>query len=92
MPSERKGSSEFCFIGPSHSVGVDRAIESLERDFPEVLKTALLTNAQLGDHVRDQNFFRLGTGTESGRHLDRRSKNVAMMLHRFTGADADSNF
>jgi hypothetical protein len=73
-------------------MGADRAIESLECEVPEVLKTELLTSAQLGDHVRDQNFFRLGTGTESGRHLDRRSKNVAMIFHRFTGGDADSNF
>ena len=71
MPSERKGSSEFCFIGPRDSVGPYRAIESFEREFPEILKTELLTNAQLGDHVRDQNLFRLGTGTESGCHLDR---------------------
>ena len=70
---------------------MDRAIESLECEVPEVLKTDLLADAQFGDHVRDQDLFRLGTGTESGRHLDRRSKNVAMTFHRFTGGDADPN-
>src|SRR4029453_500954 len=74
-----------------HGVGADRVIESFEREFPEGLKTELLTNAQLRDHVRDQDLSRLGTRTESGRHLGGRSKNVAMTFHRFTGGDADSN-
>ncbi len=51
LPSDCEGTLEFGLVGPHHSMGVDRAIETFEPEFPDVLKTELLTDTQLGYHV-----------------------------------------
>jgi hypothetical protein len=77
--------------GPLDSVNSDRALESFDGDFSQVLEGEALPNAQFGDHVRYQNLIRLCVGTEPCGQLNRRSEEILLMLDRFSrrGADPD---
>src|SRR5262249_4026985 len=76
---------------PGSSMGAHWMAEPFEGDFTEVFEPEPLANAEFGNCVCHQNLFRLRVGAKPAGQLNRRSKEIVVLLDRFTCCGADPN-
>jgi hypothetical protein len=73
-------------------VNLDGAVEAFKWDFAQGAELQPFPNAQFGNDVRYQNFFRLCMRAEPSGQLNGASKKIVVMLDGFPGSAADPNF
>ena len=72
-------------------MSADWGTEAFEGHFADVLERKPFANAQLGNCVRDKDLFRLRMSAETCGQLNRRSKEIVVLLNGFADCGADSN-
>ena len=76
---------------PFHRVRANWATETLQGNFAQLFESEPLANAEFGNRVGHDDLFRLRMGAETGGELNRRSKEIVMLLDRLTCSGADSD-
>ena len=69
----------------------NRATETFQGNFAEVFELEPLANTKFGNRVGHQDLFWSGMLAQPARQLNRRSKEIVMLLDRLTCCGADSN-
>jgi hypothetical protein len=72
-----------------NGVDPDRAIKALERNLSQVVEGETLSHAQLGNRIRNQTLLRLSIGAKPRGELNRRSKQIQVILDRLSRSGAD---
>src|SRR5262245_6984528 len=70
-------------------MGAHRGIEAFEFHFTGVLEQESFPEAELRDRIRDEDLFRLRVGAKSRSELNRRSKQIVVLLDRFADSGTD---